>query len=288
MDREKLQSFITTAEAGLVSVRGSLLIVAQTGANSNLLAARRDLARLKHDAEENGRTALASQIAECESAIDLLASTESPSPNGAYAALDLVAGIEAALWQIPQHPDDFLSDIMGFVDASFDEIMPHDGESADSNPKNEEFEIDEETLEIFRSEADDLLANIANDLQILSSSPGDQNALWDIRRNAHTFKGAAGIVGLKDASVIAHRMEDLLDKIVELRREATPQVVDFLGDSAIRLGEIVAAKNIDDAQGGLETQYADVMKWLSATSDGDGIAPNGDDLPDSAAPPRIR
>ena len=288
MDREKLQSFITTAEAGLVSVRGSLLIVAQTGGNSDLLTARRDLARLKHDAEENGRTALASQIAECESAIDLLASTESPSPNSAYAALDLVAGIEAALWQIPQHPEDFLSDIMGFVDASLDEIMPHVDEPDGSNRADEEFEIDDETLEIFRSEADELLANIANDLQILSSSPGDQNALWDIRRNAHTFKGAAGIVGLKDASLIAHRMEDLLDKIVELRREATPQIVDFLAASASRLVEIVAAKNIDDEPGRLETKYADVMKWLASEfADEVGIIPNDDDLPNSAAPPRV-
>ena len=262
MDREKIQSFIRSAESDLASVRSSLLIAGQTGDGADIRLPRRNLARLKQDAIDIEQIDIAQLIAESENSLDQLADGKGLSSEAAYRALDLVAKIEAAVWEIPMKAEDFLLDVSGFVDSSFDDLMTVAFEAAEH--ELEEFEIDEETLDIFRSEADELLVNITDSLVILASSPGDQAALWDIRRSAHTFKGAAGIVGLKDASEIAHMMEDLLDKLVELRREPAAEVIDFLVVSTERLKAIVAAKIIEDDGKILEKSYENALSRIES------------------------
>lgn len=254
------------AEDDLASVRSSLLIVAQTGDASDLDVPRRNLARLKAASLSNEMPAIEKLCSECEELIEQFSLTGKISPGAAYAALDVVARIEAAVWDVPMRNEDFLADIAGFIESSFDDLMPQKGHVAE--PAIEEFEIDEETLDIFRSEADELLSNIAENLGALSESPGDQNALWEIRRNAHTFKGAAGIVGLTDASEVAHRMEDMLDKMVETRCEAAPPILSFLVASSKRLTAITAAKSFDE-DGDLDRLYSEAMACLAASEGGE-------------------
>ncbi len=92
----------------------------------------------------------------------------------------------------------------------------------------EEFEIDDEMLEIFGMEAEEHLQTIAAQLDILEGEPNDRNALQEIRRSAHTLKGASGVVGLKTFSTLAHKVEDLLDFISEKSLEGTTEIVSFL------------------------------------------------------------
>ena len=112
------------AEDDLASVRSSLLIVAQTGDGSDLAVTRRNLARLKVDAVENGMSAIEDLCTECEESINGFDAADKVSPGAAYAVLDIVARIEAAVWDVPMQSEDFLADIAGFVDASFEELMP--------------------------------------------------------------------------------------------------------------------------------------------------------------------
>lgn len=263
MDREKLQSFITAAEADIASVRRSLLIAAQTGDISGLPSTLRILVRIGGGAEDTGQAKVATLVAQCSGAVTKLVAGGKCSPHQAYTALDLVIDIEASLFAIPVAGESPFPDVAGFVDASFDVLVPRILESEASPPDIEAFEIDEETLDIFREEADELLSRIDASLISLSVSPGNQNALWEIRRAAHTFKGAAGIVGLTIASEIAHRMEDLLDKMVETRREATPQVIDFLTAATGNLNLVVSAKNIDELAP-TDESFEQVMQWLSS------------------------
>ena len=281
MDREKLQTFVMAAEDDLASVRSSLLIVAQTGDASDLDVPRRNLARLKAEALAIEMPSIEALCCECEELIEQFSSTGKISPGAAYAALDTVARIEAAVWNVPMQSEDFLTDIAGFIDASFNDLMPAKGTVAETPA--DEFEIDEETLDIFRSEAEDLLSNIAENLGILSAAPADQNALWEVRRNAHTFKGAAGIVGLKDASEVAHRMEDMLDKMVEMRAEAVHPFLTFLVASSKRLTDITSAKSFDD-DGSLKAQYAEAMAALPQSADAG--KPTLPDPPVTAQPTR--
>src|SRR5690606_13352766 len=92
----------------------------------------------------------------------------------------------------------------------------------------EGFEIDDEMLEVFRMEAEDLLRNIGTNLDIIAAEPANSDALWEIRRNAHTFKGAAGIVGFKKPSELAHRVEDLLDHLAENKISSNDAILELL------------------------------------------------------------
>lgn len=254
MDREKLQTFVMAAEDDLASVRSSLLIVAQSGKGSDLAVPRVILERLACKAREKGIAAIEDLCIECQKTLSQFGTTEIVTPAAAHAALDTIARIEAMVWAVPIRSADFLSDVGEFVDVSFRDLMTEvaDPSIADGTT---DFEIDEETLEIFREEAEGLLTNIAENLGILSASPSDQTALWEVRRNAHTFKGAAGIVGLSEASAVAHRIEDLLDQLVELRAPAGPPVIDFLVASTKDLHAILASKS-ETSPGDLESSYA--------------------------------
>lgn len=103
------------------------------------------------------------------------------------------------------------------------------GEQNDSDPAvEEEFEIDAEMLEIFTLEAEDLLRNISTHLALLETKPDNIDALLEIRRNAHTLKGSAGITGFKKISALAHRIEDLLDYISENNIAGNKSVFELL------------------------------------------------------------
>mgnify|MGYP001772890756 CR=1 FL=1 len=80
---------------------------------------------------------------------------------------------------------------------------------------NETFEVDQEMLEIFLSEAEEHFQNISRNIELLKTDKHNKVALSEIRRSFHTLKGSAGIVGLKNMSELAHRIEDLLDYLVQ-------------------------------------------------------------------------
>lgn len=241
MDREKLQSFLRAAEVDVAALRRSLLIIAQTGDASDVSVAESALADLKKGTEIVSRRDVAVLISECQTFLARLSGSQGEPSRDAYKALDVVASIEASLLDITFESDDFADDIHDLLDATFGGFSaPASEEAASIVAEGEQFEIDEETLEIFRAEADELLANIGDALVRLGTTPDDQNALWEVRRNAHTLKGAAGIVGLNQASGIAHRMEDLLDKMVERRCKAEPAILEFLQASSQCLADSCA------------------------------------------------
>src|SRR5690606_29424998 len=271
METSELQSFLESAERQISLARSSLLVVAQTGGElGNLAVAARALRELKTQTAEQGLDDVTATIVECETALDTLFSSGVASSNDAYRILDLVAKIESALLEAPLLSGGLVDDVSGFLDASFDQIAPRTSnevtEEASSAWVEEEFEIDEETLDIFRTEATDLLSQIANDLGRLQTGAEAQSALWDIRRSAHTFKGAAGVVGLKKASELAHQMEDLLDKLVENDRPADPSIIELLYDALSQLGSVVGTHSTGDAVTDLGERFADAIASLDSSA----------------------
>lgn len=267
---------INNVDRDLASVRSSLLIIAQTGDVDDLSNPRRDLARLETNARELGHTEVEQAVSSARASLDHI--TDANAVEGAINALDLVSLIEATVWRLGGR-EEMIDDVADFVNASFDEIRPGNEAPADAPTDSwaaEEFDIDEETLDIFRSEADELLATIFNELEKLAASPADTNALWNIRRSSHTFKGAAGIVGMGEASSTAHRMEDLLDKMVELRVEASTDILEFLDASAMHLNALVTAKNLDN-DSNLDKHYEAAVLSLTSTVGIHGTATVGDE-----------
>lgn len=236
MERSQLRVFLGKAESQLAGIRSGLLLAAQNGFSvTDIQTAARRLDAIESDAASAGLT--------ISGFSDRLRGI-----SDANRALDVVASVEAELLQFSLRSNDFLADVDELVEESFDTltapapVISSDGPVADGA----DFEIDEEMVEIFQEEAESLLASITANVQLLRSSPGDTNALWEIRRNAHTFKGAAGIVGFKNAASLAHRMEDLLDKMVKLRVPADPRITELLANAANGLASIISSKSLDD------------------------------------------
>src|ERR1700720_1605919 len=62
----------------------------------------------------------------------------------------------------------------------------------------------------------------------LEAAPDDQAAIEGILREAHTMKGAAGMVGMMRVSRLAHRLADLLVELRAGTRQTTPELTDSM------------------------------------------------------------
>ena len=70
-------------------------------------------------------------------------------------------------------------------------------------------EVDAELLEIFLEEANEVVANIGDQLDILRSKPSDVEALTTLRRAFHTLKGSSRMVGLMRFGDVAWVIEQV-------------------------------------------------------------------------------
>ena len=97
----------------------------------------------------------------------------------------------------------------------------------------------EELVEIFAEEAEDHLNTITDGLDRLRVDHNDMEAIGDIRRSAHTLKGAAGAVGSPAVSNLAYRVETLLNLLLEQGRGATETQVTLCLDAGDLLSDIL-------------------------------------------------
>ncbi|MCA9797556.1 MAG: Hpt domain-containing protein, partial [Candidatus Eremiobacteraeota bacterium] len=63
-------------------------------------------------------------------------------------------------------------------------------------------------VDLFTAEVETQTALLIQGLLTLEKNPGDQNALRDMMRAAHSLKGAARLMGITQAEQVAHAMED--------------------------------------------------------------------------------
>ena len=128
--------------------------------------------------------------------------------------------------------------------------------------------IEPELLEIFLQEAADHLQTIRSHLPALRSGAAD--AVQAVRRAAHTLKGSAAVVGFGAVTRLAHRMEDLLDRLSE-GFSSTPDITDLLKASTDCLEDLTAGQEDTAA---LQKLYAVYDRLLgdaepaSASADG--------------------
>jgi chemosensory pili system protein ChpA (sensor histidine kinase/response regulator) len=96
-----------------------------------------------------------------------------------------------------------------------------------------------ELAEIFAQEAQEHLETIARVTAVLDPAQDDRERIQELRRAVHTLKGAAGVVGYDGASKLAHRMEDLLDRLYEGAASLTDQSVRTLSSSSDALSDMI-------------------------------------------------
>ncbi len=159
--------------------------------------------------------------------------------------------------------------------------------------------IPQELAEVFAQEAQEHLQVISRLTAHLASSPEDRESLLELRRAVHTIKGAAGVVGYKAASRVAHRTEDLLDRLYEGTIALTPELIRLLKTSSDALDDVINMSSDPDALrasiGRLFAQYDAVgaqlgplpvpAEFVPASSEEAAAAPGA---PDAAAVPNRR
>jgi chemosensory pili system protein ChpA (sensor histidine kinase/response regulator) len=75
--------------------------------------------------------------------------------------------------------------------------------------------FDEELLDIYLTEAEEVLAQVAQSLQTLRVNATDNEALIEVRRGFHTLKGSGRTVGLEALGEVAWSVEKLMNHMME-------------------------------------------------------------------------
>ena len=99
-------------------------------------------------------------------------------------------------------------------------------------------DMQSELAEIFAEESDEHLQSIYAGLERLTEDCTDTEALLDVRRSAHTFKGAAAAVGSDAVACLNHKVEKLLDQLTENRLDATESHIGLILDTVEQVEQL--------------------------------------------------
>jgi len=112
-----------------------------------------------------------------------------------------------------------------------------------------EDDIDEEILEIFIEEADEVVGTMKENLRAWKKNNDNTEALSVLRRSYHTIKGSGRLAGAKVVGEFAWAIENMLNRILDGRLELCPEIFDLLEQS-----ETVLETCIQHLKGELATQ----------------------------------
>jgi len=117
----------------------------------------------------------------------------------------------------------------------------------------------ERYTELFLDEAAEHIENLNTNLLLLEKDHSDPEIINEIFRSAHTLKSSAAFVGLDALSRLAHKMEDLFQKVREGSISVNTDLVNLLFASLDRIKQAVAviqAGNMPD------DSYADLISQI--------------------------
>ncbi len=138
--------------------------------------------------------------------------------------------------------------------------------------------MDDQYLDAFIRESEEEITKLNNSLLDLESDPGDQEAMDQIFRTAHTLKGNFGAMGFEAASNLAHAMEDLLDEMRQGEMGVAAEVMDLIFAGVDQI-EIIVSEIEADGEPQAETD--EMVTQLRAVLD-DGVEAAGGTGSDSS------
>lgn len=104
-----------------------------------------------------------------------------------------------------------------------------------AEPASAEFEEDD-LLEVFISEAEEVLDYIKSTVSALQGASEDQEQFPTLRRSFHTLKGSSRMVGLTDFSQASASIEQVMNLWLSEMRDGTSDLYALLGKAAEELG----------------------------------------------------
>ncbi len=151
---------------------------------------------------------------------------------------------------------------------------------------DEELGIDREALlQTFLAEAEETFAHMEQGLVALESRPGDDELLHGLFRDAHTVKGAAGLVAFDAVRDLAHDLESVLERL----RKRTLPVTDGLVTLLLHSVDVLRGAVSDAAAGSTGvsdrvTAFRVRLGAAAASADPAGASPSGAPPPPPSAP----
>ncbi len=144
-------------------------------------------------------------------------------------------------------------------------------------------DVDDELVEIFLEEAEELLDNCENSLQRWNVNNEDEESVLDLQRHLHTLKGGARMADLSPVGDLTHALESLIlainsqqlpfnKGVAKLLHEALDQLSDML--NKVKTREPMSSANtliahIDDVREGKKTlnneDFADLEENTDVT-----------------------
>ncbi len=126
--------------------------------------------------------------------------------------------------------------------------------------------IDErKILEAFLEEVKELLETLNQRLLDLENSPEDSDVINEIFRLTHSVKSESALVGFKNISTIAHKMEDIFEKVRRNALNVTTPIMDSLFSAFDRIMKCLTAVENGEDEGAIDV--VDVVNPLLAILD---------------------
>ncbi|MCT7974161.1 hybrid sensor histidine kinase/response regulator [Laspinema olomoucense] len=124
--------------------------------------------------------------------------------------------------------------------------------------------IDDEELRItFKVASEEHVQKLNEGLLHLEQQPDDLGKLEELMREAHSLKGDAGMLGVKDIATLAHQWEHLLGTVKRKETPLTPELCDRLYHGLDAIAKLVA-QSVTGEDAGVNTFY--VLAYLMGAS----------------------
>ena len=95
---------------------------------------------------------------------------------------------------------------------------------------------DQELLEGFLAETTELLEKLDDDLITLEKSSDDTELMNRIFRSIHTIKGASSFLGFDLLVKVAHKTEDVLNRLRKGELVVNPEIMDVILEAIAKAG----------------------------------------------------
>ena len=99
---------------------------------------------------------------------------------------------------------------------------------------------------VFRDQSLTILDEMSQDLLLLESKGSDEEAMVRLRRAAHTIKGDSACIGLDGVTELAHRIEDILDRVLNGEASFDRETVDLFLESLDTIHAAIGGDEIGD------------------------------------------
>lgn len=98
---------------------------------------------------------------------------------------------------------------------------------------------EEELRETFKIACEEHLQKLDEGLLYLEKNPEDDAKIEELLREAHSIKGDAGMLGVRDVSTLAHQLENIFNAIKKGELAISPALCDHLSEGLYAIRELV-------------------------------------------------